>query len=190
MTTTYSDDPDAKWTIKAGRPYYGYKLHMATDAQNGFIIGGHLTSANRADTKELMEVVTESKAPSGCMVFSDKGYASIDNRCDLEENQITDGIMYKAVRGRQLSESEKMVNRMISGIRGIVERGFGTLKKDYRFQRTRYLGCAKVKLECNGLQPQKGGDYGPVVRPRDQNAPNRAEIAQKKAKKVTKATKK
>ena len=40
-----------------------------------------------------------------------------------------------------------MVNRVISGLRGIVERGFGNLKKDYRFQRTRYLGCAKVKLE-------------------------------------------
>ena len=128
-------------------PYYGYKLHMATDAKHGFIIGGHVTPANTADTKELMEVVTESKIPSGSMVFADKGYASNNNRCDLEEKQLTDGIMYKAARGRQLTEPEKMVNRVISGLRGIVERGFGTLKKDYRFQRTRYLGCAKVKLE-------------------------------------------
>jgi IS5 family transposase len=39
------------------------------------------------------------------------------------------------------------MNRIISGLRGKVERGFGTLKRDYGFQRTRYLGCAKVKLE-------------------------------------------
>ena len=120
---------------------------MATDAKHGFIIGGHVTLANTADTKELMEVVTESKTPSGSMVFADKGYASNNNRCDLEEKQLTDGIMYKGARNHPLSEPQRMVNRAISRIRGKVERAFGTLKKDYRFQRTRYLGCAKVKLE-------------------------------------------
>ena len=39
------------------------------------------------------------------------------------------------------------MNRVISGLRGKVERGFGTLKKDNGFNRTRYIGCAKVKLE-------------------------------------------
>lgn len=120
---------------------------MATDAEHGFIIGGHVTPANRSDTKELMEVVEESRVPKGSMVFADKGYASADNRRDLESKQITDGIMYKAARGRELTEGEKLMNRIISGVRGKVERAFGTLKKDYGFQRTRYLGCAKVKLE-------------------------------------------
>ena len=147
VNTTYSDDLDAKWTVKAKKLYYGYKLHMSTDAEHGFILGGHVTAANRADTKELMEVVKESKTPKGSMVMADKGYASRDNRCDLEENHITDGIMYKAARGRKLTEAEKLMNRVISGIRGKVERAFGTLKKDYGFQRTRYLGIAKVKME-------------------------------------------
>ena len=138
---------DAKWTIKAKKPYYGYKLHMSTDAERGFILGGHVTPANRADNRELMEVVKESKTPEGSMVMADKGYASTDNRCDLEENHITDGIMYKAARGRKLTAPEKLMNRVISGLRGKVERAFGTLKKDYGFSRTRYLGCAKVKLE-------------------------------------------
>ena len=147
VNTTYSDDLDAKWTIKAKKPYYGYKLHMSTDAERGFILGGHVTPANRADNRELMEVVKESKTPEGSMVMADKGYASTDNRCDLEENHITDGIMYKAARGRKLTAPEKLMNRVISGLRGKVERAFGTLKKDYGFSRTRYLGCAKVKLE-------------------------------------------
>ena len=120
---------------------------MATDAEHGFIIGGHLTPANRADTKDLMEVVAESGAKQGAMVFADKGYASASNRCDLEDSEITDGIMYKAARGRPLTEPEKLINRVISGLMGKVERAFGTLKKDYGFHRARYLGCAKVKLE-------------------------------------------
>lgn len=147
VNTKYSDDTEAKWTVKAGKPYYGYKLHMACDAEHGFIIGGHVTPANTADTKEMMAVVTESKITKGSMVFADKGYASNRNRCALEDKKLSDGIMYKAVRGRKLSEPERIVNRVISGLRGKVERGFGTLKKDYRFQRTRYLGCAKVRME-------------------------------------------
>ena len=147
VNTTYSDDAEAAWTIKAQKPYYGYKIHVATDAQAGFIIGGHVTPANRSDTKELMEVVKESKVSKGSMVFADKGYASANNRTDLNKAGITDGIMYKAARNRELSEAEQLMNRVISGLRGKVERAFGTLKKDYGFHRTRYLGCAKVKLE-------------------------------------------
>ena len=93
VNTTYSDDVDAKWTKKAGKLYYGHKAHAATDAEHGFIIGGHVTPANRADTRELMQVVEESGVPEGSMVFADKGYASAENRCSLEDAKITDGIM-------------------------------------------------------------------------------------------------
>ncbi len=147
VTTEYSDDSEAKWTVKAGKPYYGYKLHAATDAGRGFILGGHITPANRADTREFMKVLDESKAIKGSMVFADKGYASFDNRSKLDKKRITDGIMYKAAKGRPLTGPEKLMNRVISGLRGKVERAFGTLKRDYGFQRTRYLGIAKVQTE-------------------------------------------
>ncbi len=81
------------------------------------------------------------------MVFADKGYASADNRCSLEEKGLTDGIMYKAAKGKELTPAQKLMNRAISRVRGKVERAFGTLKRDYGFQRTRYLGTLKVKLE-------------------------------------------
>ena len=80
-------------------------------------IGGHVTPANRSDTKELMEVVQKSKIPKGSMVFADKSYASADNRAGLNKAGITDGIMYKAARNRGLSEAERLMNRVISGIR-------------------------------------------------------------------------
>jgi transposase, IS5 family len=147
VNTTYSEDHEARWTIKAKKPYYGYKIHISTDADHGFIVGGHATPANRADTKELMEVVKEAGAPKGSMVFADKGYASADNRCSLEENGLTDGIMYKAAKGKELSEAQKLMNKAISRLRGKVERAFGTLKRDYGFRRARYLGTLKVKLE-------------------------------------------
>lgn len=147
LTTTYSDDADAKWTIKAKKLYYGYKIHAATDAEHGFILGGHATPANHSDTKELAGVIDECKPVKGSMVFADKGYASTKNRIGLEEAGFTDGIMYKAARNRPLTEPQKLMNRVISGLRYKVERAFGTLKRDYGFHRARYLGCAKVKSQ-------------------------------------------
>ncbi|MEW5913446.1 MAG: transposase [Thermodesulfobacteriota bacterium] len=79
--------------------------------------------------------------------LADKGYASADNRTRLEKAGITDGIMYKAARGRKLSEAQRLMNRVISGLRGKVERAFGTLKRDYGFHRARYMGRLKVQLE-------------------------------------------
>lgn len=103
--------------------------------------------ANRADTNELKQVVEQAGIEPGSMVFADKGYASAENRIHLENYGITDGIMYKTSRGRDLTEPERLINRVISGLRGKVERAFGTLKRDYGFERARYLGCKKVKLE-------------------------------------------
>jgi len=27
----YATDPDARWTVKGGKPYYGYKVHINSD---------------------------------------------------------------------------------------------------------------------------------------------------------------
>ena len=147
LITTYSDDTDAKWTIKAKKPYYGYKIHAATDGDHGFILGGHATPANHSDTKELGQVLEEISPEKESIILADKGYASMANRTALEDAGHTDGIMYKAARNRPLTQPEKAMNRVISGIRYKVERAFGTLKRDYGFDRARYLGCAKVKSQ-------------------------------------------
>ena len=56
-------------------------------------------------------------------------------------------LSYKAARNRPLSEAQRLVNKAISRVRGKVERAFGTLKKDHRMARARYLGTAKVGLQ-------------------------------------------
>lgn len=96
MAKTYSGDVQARWTIKAEKPYYGYNIHIATDGEHGFIIGGHTTQANRADTRGLTRVAEESGLEQGAMILPDKGYSSLDNWFHLEELGLTDGIMYKA----------------------------------------------------------------------------------------------
>jgi IS5 family transposase len=141
----YSDDPDATWTIKAGKPVYGYKANALVDAKEGFLLGGHVTSAHESDMKQLERSVQGLE--SGTFVLADKGYASAENRGTLKSLGLLDGIMKKAVRGRPLSEQEKSLNRSISKLRYRVERCFGCLKLHLGFDRTRYLGKEKVELE-------------------------------------------
>jgi IS5 family transposase len=87
-TVTYSDDADATWIKKGKKPYYGYKAHISVDAKDGYVIGGHVTPANVADTGELEKLLNESRLPEGSIVFADKGYASEKNRTVLAHTKL------------------------------------------------------------------------------------------------------
>jgi len=64
--------------------------------------------------------------------------------------------MHKAARNRELTLAEQAANRLISSVRSMVARAFGTLKRGYGFFRARYLGFAQgrtgVPAQCHGLQ--------------------------------------
>jgi Transposase and inactivated derivatives, IS5 family len=143
----YSKDADARWTVKGGKPYYGYKIHAVTDDGPGFVLGCHVTSANVADTCEFAKLVDNAQMPRGASVSADKGYASQRNRDKLLKDGLVDHIMHKAFRNRPLSETQKALNTQLSKTRSKVERVFGTWKRSYGFIRTRYIGLAKVELE-------------------------------------------
>jgi IS5 family transposase len=144
---SYSDDTHATWIKKGKRPYYGYKVHVSVDAQDGYVIGGHVTPANVADTTELEKLVEGSNVPEGSMIFADKGYASENNRTVLARKKLKDGIMDKAVRNRPLTFIQIVINKLISSIRYKVERSIGTLKRGYHFARMRYTGLKKGNME-------------------------------------------
>ncbi len=132
---------------KGGKAYYGYKAHICVDAQDGFILGGHVTPANVADVTEFTRLLGESHLAKDIPVFADKGYSSAKNRTLLEENGYIDGIMHKAARGKPLTFVERLINRLISSVRYKIEQGIGTLKRGYHFSRMRYIGITKGNME-------------------------------------------
>jgi len=144
---TYSDDPDATWIKKGKKPYYGYKGHLSVDSKEGYILGGHVTPANTADTTEFKKLVNESRLPEGSIILADKGYASEKNRAILTDNKLKDGIMEKAARNKPLTITQRIINRIISSVRYKVERTIGTLKRGYHFSRMRYKGIKKGNME-------------------------------------------
>ena len=143
----YSKDTDASWTVKGGKPYYGYKIHAVTDNGPGFVLACHATSANVADTCEFEKLVDNAQMPQGASISADKAYASQSNRDKLLNDGFIDHILQKAFRNRPLSETQKESNKLLSKTRSRIERLFGTLKRSYGFRRTRYIGLAKVEQE-------------------------------------------
>ena len=145
VTVGYSSDTEAAWTRKGARYYYGYKGHMAVDTHQGYILNGHVTPANNSDTKQMQRLVRTACLPKKSRVYADKGFCSQSNRDALLALELKNGIMDKATRGHPLSVRQKQRNSLISAVRGIVERGFGTLKRCYGQSRARYLGVIKVE---------------------------------------------
>ena len=139
-----SKDPDARWLKKGKKNYFGYKGFIATDTQKGYINDVHVISANRSESKELDRMTENIKAKR---IYADKAYTSKENRNILKSKGFRDGIMEKSTRGHPLSFWQKIKNKLISKKRFIVEQGFGTLKRRFRFSRASYKGKDKVEAQ-------------------------------------------
>jgi IS5 family transposase len=145
VTIKHSHDADASWIKKGKKSWYGYKVHAGVDIEKGLILAAHVTPANKADTGELGQVLSNAKMPKFARVYADKGYPSGSNGKKVRAHGLKNGIMSKAKRNKPLKFWAKVRNKLISRKRFIVERTFGSLKKWYGLTRARYLGLAKVQ---------------------------------------------
>jgi IS5 family transposase len=139
-----SCDKDAKWLKKGKRSYYGYKAFVSVDNGDGYINDIHVTPANVSEVNEFNEITKNVNAKR---VMSDKGYASAKNRDSLRARKIKNGVMYKASSKKELTQREKLFNRIVSKSRYVVERTIGTLKNHFCCSRAKYLGLIKVKAQ-------------------------------------------
>lgn len=138
-----SKDPDARWLKKGKRCYFGYKGFAIVDNE-GYYDKIHTESANEAEIDKLEKVMTGVKIRR---LMGDKGYASAKNRELLKAKKIKDGIMHKAQKNKELTSRQKLINRLISKQRYIVEQGFGTLKRKFQFKRASYTTKRKVQAQ-------------------------------------------
>ncbi len=137
-------DPDAGFTKKHGRTYFGYKLHVGVDEGSELIRALETSSADLHDGEAFGALVTGDEGK----VYGDKAYGSQKNRDFLSRMGIADALMYKAARGKPLKSWQKWFNKAVSSIRSGVERVFGTGKTGYGLGKTRYFGEARVKGDC------------------------------------------
>jgi len=137
-----SADKDARWLKKGKKFHFGYRGYVRTDAKDGYIEAVHVKSANKPEVKELEKTVENCNAKR---VYADKGFASKSNRNMLKSKGLRDGIMEKATRFKPLTVWQKLKNKLISTQRFIVERTFGTLKRQLRMARSSYRGRRRTE---------------------------------------------
>ena len=137
-------DPDATWTQKGGRSYFGYKAHVGLDAGSGLIREVVFTPANVNDTEVADELVSGDEGA----VYADKAYGTKERSEWLKAMGIKDRIMRRGNKHHpELPHWERRRNRLISRLRSPMENVFGTLKRSYGYRRVRYMGLQRNATE-------------------------------------------
>jgi IS5 family transposase len=143
-------DQQAAWLKKGGKLLYGYKQHTATN-QEGFVLAIHTTAANESDIKNLEPVLNKLNIAPRTPVYADKGYACENNNKVIQEKRLKNRILYKAFKNKPITEIQKQINKKISQTRYKVERTFGSMKRWFKSNHTRYVGLEKTHSQHNIL---------------------------------------
>lgn len=135
-------DKAASYTKKHGRVYHGYKGHIATD-RNGIVKDYRFDTAKVHDSRHIDELV-ENENHS---VWADSAYMDKKRKVRLEKRGVFCGIVEKRIRGqKELTKDQKWHNRLVAGIRAVVEHPFGWMKNT-GYGRTRYRGMRRNALD-------------------------------------------
>jgi len=138
---SHTRDKTASYTKKNNRTYHGFKAHIATDT-NGIIKDYRFDTAKVHDSQHIDDLTAGEKK----CIFADSAYMSSKRKKRLEDKGIFCGIIYKRVRGqKELTPEQKWHNRLVSGIRAVVEHPFAWMKNT-GYRRARYRG-----LRRNGM---------------------------------------
>lgn len=128
-------EPGASFTRKGGKSYFGYRLHVGTDAGSNLIrrlafTPAHINESSVADAL----VCGDEKA-----IYADKGYENRKRRAALKARGIKDRIMHRSHKNQPaLPHWQARRNRLIAPKRAPVEAVFGSFKRLYGRARVRY----------------------------------------------------
>ena len=136
-------DAEARWTKKAGKHQFGYKQHVLVN-DDGLVLHVASTPANTHDSKALPQLLERSKLPPKTRVHADKAYTGKFHSELLKSLQLKNGIQDKAVRGKPLSARQHQRNTLITKVRYVVERTFGSQVRWFGSKVLRYCGLAKA----------------------------------------------
>jgi transposase, IS5 family len=135
-------DPCATKTYKHGRAYHGYRAHVATDPRSIITDFVYDTASVSEHTHFDALAAAEDKA-----VYADSACRSKERVEKLEKRGVFAGICHRRVRGqKELSAEQRAFNRLVSGVRAMVEHPFAWIKR-MTGGRTRYRGLVRNALD-------------------------------------------
>lgn len=136
-------DTEARWVKKSGKSVFGYKQHTVVD-DNGLVIAVETTAANCHDSKPLLTLLDKAGIKSGTRVYADKAYCSQKHHDALKSRGIKNGIQDKAVKNKPLTQRQLQRNSLITKVRYVVERTFGSQTRWFGSKVLRYCGNASA----------------------------------------------
>ncbi|MHC4351155.1 MAG: IS5 family transposase [Planctomycetota bacterium] len=138
---TSTKDRTASYTEKHGTIHHGFKAHIATDC-NGIVKDYRFDTPGVHDSRHIDDLITDEHHS----VWADSAYMDSERKKRLQEQGIFCGIVEHRVRGqKELTVEQNWHNRLVAGIRAIVEHPFAWMK-NAGYRRVRYRG-----LRRNGM---------------------------------------
>ena len=139
-------DPDAQSSRKKGTDgrmmwWYGFKIHVISDATHEIPLGSYVTPANISDMHQVGPSLDLLPAKP-VFVLADAGYDSAANRAIVEEHGAIPVIKQHPTRKVQITTNS------IYSQRSSIERIFGRLKDFRRLNRLTMKGLAKATVHC------------------------------------------
>ena len=104
-------DPDAHFSRKRDKTYFGIKAHLAVDEESGLVRKAEMTSANVRDSR-LGEALIQGDERG---YFADKAYDSQALRETLERRGLVDGIAWKVKHSRYPLEPLAKIHQRLGG---------------------------------------------------------------------------
>jgi len=132
-------DPEAAWTRKENKYFFGYKMHVGMDQDSRIIRRLEFTPANVNDTVVADALICGDEA----IVYADKAYDTHARRARLKAMGIRDGIMRRNGRWHQMGSWAVRRNAVLRHRRAPVEPLFALFKRVYGFARARYRGLMR-----------------------------------------------
>jgi len=145
-------DPEMHQTKKGNQWYFGMKVHIGVDKDNGLIHSIETTSANVHDLTPAAELLHGEEN----VVYADSGYQGIEKREEMKGRAIGFRVAMRPGKRRALPDSpegrlDDLIETAKAHIRAKGEHPFRVIKRQFGFQKTRLRGMLKNGCKVNVL---------------------------------------
>ena len=131
------------------------KAHLNID-EDGVIKSTDYSSGSSHDSNHFTDLLSGEESA----VYADSAYQSEKHDQWLSGQGIDNRLVKCAYCNQPLSQNDKRLNCLHSGVRSIVERVFGVLKRHYGVRKAHYLGLARnrtrLELMCGAHNIKQG----------------------------------
>lgn len=136
----HEKEPDADWTKRKGKGFFGYKAHLGVDEGSGLIRRVVLTSAKVYESEQAEALISGDERA----VYGDKAYEHAARRARLKAGGIKDRIMHRRHKHiARLPHWQQRRNDLIARRRAPVEAVFSAFKRLYGLGRARSASLAR-----------------------------------------------